>query len=896
MALIPGTRFGVYEVTAQIGEGGMGQVYRARDTKLDRDVALKILPDAFARDPERLARFQREAKTLASLNHPNIAHIHGLEESGGVTAIVMELVEGDDLSQRIARGAIPLDDALPIAKQIADALEAAHEQGIIHRDLKPANIKVRVDGTVKVLDFGLAKAFEPAASSSRTAMNSPTLAAATMHGEILGTAAYMSPEQARGAAADKRADIWAFGVVVFEMVTGQPLFRGESVTETLASVIKDEPNLGVLPAATPTHVRQLLARCLMRDPKARLRDIGEARIVLGRNDNDPKERAGPTADATATSTRQRVLPWVVAAVATLAAVAVGTVGWRPTPVESKAVRRFDLGSDVASALEFALAPDGTQIAYLNRGRLLVRAFDTLQPRDLGPAPVGASAVQGAIAVQVHRLFWSPDSRTIAFNAEGALRSVPAAGGPVFNICKVPATGEILGAAWREDGTIVFSLYRDSLYRVSARGGTPEIYLAIDRAKEVDFHNVSAVPDNRVILKAHLLGNKWHTEIFDGKNRKILTEGDDSLAYARPGYLTIARAGENKGLWALPFSDGPLDLAKAALVEPGASRFDTSADGTALVRLGPDTNANAELVWVDRAGTATPAKGKPVAIVDGPALSPDGRRAALAEASPQGIFVRDLESGDDTRLTFEERPRVPDPNGYVGWFSSSDRVLYRNGVPESFTIAVRPADGSGNERELAAGRSARVSPDGRSLFVILDDHGRRRLRVAPIAADGTVGARAPIFTGGDEPDIGAIDVSMDGRLLAYAARTSTGRFDLFLTTLPGGSGRWEVAMGASQPQFSPDGKELFFLAGARSLVDGRDAASQTRVQFMVVPVTSTPAVKLGARSALFELGTLSASFGVSPDGRRFLMARPLAAESGGERRVVLIQNWPAAIKK
>jgi Tol biopolymer transport system component len=910
--LSAGTKLGPYDIVAAIGVGGMGEVYRAHDTKLHRDVALKILPEAFAADPDRLARFTREAQTLAAINHPNIAAIYGLEEgpaeaghsgSGGhVRALVMELVEGDDLSQRIARGAIPFDEALPIAKQIADALEAAHEHGIVHRDLKPANIKVREDGTVKVLDFGLAKLIGPAEAGHHGELSgvrlqadlthSPTLAhGGTMAGMILGTAAYMSPEQARGAAADKRADIWAFGVVVFEMLTGQQLFRGESVTEILASVIKDEPNLSMLPAATPTLVRQLLARCLARDPKVRLRDIGEARIALGRNDDDRDEHAGPTSGATATSTRQRVFPWAVAAVATLAAVAVGIVAWRPASVEVKTVRRFDLGPDVASALEFVLAPDGTQIAYLNRGRLLVRALDTLQPRDLGPAPVRASANSDS-----RRLFWSPDSRTIAFNADGALRSVPAAGGAVFNICKLPATAEIVGGAWREDGTIVFSLSRDSLYRVSARGGTPEIYLAVDRAKEVDFHSVSALPDNRVILKAHLLDDRRRTEIFDGKNRQLLAEGDDVFAYVRPGYLTFARAGENQGLWAVPFSDGPVDVAKAALVEPGASRFSTSADGTAVVLLAPEAGvAHAELVWVDRAGTATPAAGKPVAIVGNPALSPDGRRAALTEASPEGIFVRDLKSGVDTRLTYEVRKGTAEGNG-VGWFPSSDRVFYVKGHIESSIIAVRPADGSGNERELAEGRAARVSPDGRSLFVILDDHGRMRLRVAAIAADGTVGARAPVFTGGNEPDVQTIDVSPDGRLLAYVARTSTGRLDVFLTTLPGGSERWEVAMGARQPQFSPDGKELFFLAGGRSLVDGRDAAGPAGGQIMVVPVTSTPAVKLGARSALFELGTLSASFSVSPDGRRFLMARPLPAESGKEPRVVLIQNWPAIIKK
>jgi serine/threonine-protein kinase len=328
LSLPPGTRLGVYEITAQIGEGGMGQVYRARDTKLSRDVAIKVLPDSFANDADRLARFTREAQTLAALNHPNIAAIYGLEESAGMTALVMELVEGDDLSQRIARGAIPIDEALPIAKQIADALEAAHEQGIIHRDLKPANIKVRTDGTVKVLDFGLAKAMEPTAGSSPNMSMSPTLSLqATQAGMILGTAAYMSPEQAAGKPVDRRADVWSFGVVLWEMLTGKRLFDAETVSHTLADVLRSPIEFDKLPAEAPRSIRGLLRRCLERNARNRLRDIGEARLVL-ENLANPAHEGGVDGLSTSSEARSNKVAWVVAGVLGLVALSAAGFGWR----------------------------------------------------------------------------------------------------------------------------------------------------------------------------------------------------------------------------------------------------------------------------------------------------------------------------------------------------------------------------------------------------------------------------------------------------------------------------------------------------------------------------------------------------------------------------------------
>ena len=456
LALTPGTRLGVYQVTAQIGEGGMGQVYRAHDTKLNREVALKILPDLFASDPDRLARFTREAQTLASLDHPHIAAIYGLEDAGGVKALVMEFVEGDDLSQRIGRGAIAIDEALPIAKQIAEALEAAHEQGIIHRDLKPANIKVRPDGTVKVLDFGLAKAMEPAEGSSPTLSMSPTITtpAMTQAGMIFGTAAYMSPEQARGKTVDKRSDIWAFGCVLYEMVTGRRVFQGEDITETIAAVVKDQPDFAQVPAA----VRRLLKSCLEKDPKKRLQAIGDMRLLL--------EDAAPPITAPSRLQHGKAA-WAVASAAVLGAAFLAFVHFRETPPQAPVIRSTLL-PPANTTLDFpqgvglpALSPDGQRIVFGARtadGKrpLWVRALDGLTTQPL-------AGTEGAAFP-----FWSPDSRFIAFFADGKLKKIDASGGPALTLADA-RLGR--GGSWSRDGVIVFAPgVGEPIQRMPSAGG------------------------------------------------------------------------------------------------------------------------------------------------------------------------------------------------------------------------------------------------------------------------------------------------------------------------------------------------------------------------------------------------------------------------------------------
>ncbi len=460
MSLAPGTRLGVYEITAPIGEGGMGQVWRATDTTLGRQVAIKILPDAFASDPERLARFEREAKTLASLNHPHIAAIYGFERSSGLQALVMELVEGEDLSQRLARGSLPVDEALPIAKQIAEALEAAHEQGIVHRDLKPANIKVRVDGTVKVLDFGLAKAVDaPAGGDGRAAMaNSPTItspAAMTAHGIILGTAAYMAPEQAKGRAVDKRADIWAFGVVLHEMLTGRRLFEAEDLSDTLAAVLTRDVGTVALPPGVPASFRALLRDCLVRDPRQRLRDIGDARLAIQHCQSNPAEDALPVVTPPATRPTSK-LPWAVAGVMGAAVVALVLGQLNRAPVEASRVHLSMALPDNRAPTHFALSPDGRSLVMGVPGALAIRSLETGETRTL-PGTAGYRTP-----------FWSPDSRTVAFFADGKLKTVPASGGPPQVLCEDAGVG--LGGTWSRTGTILFATEAGSLRRVPGEGG------------------------------------------------------------------------------------------------------------------------------------------------------------------------------------------------------------------------------------------------------------------------------------------------------------------------------------------------------------------------------------------------------------------------------------------
>jgi len=888
MPLTTGSRLGAYEIVSPLGAGGMGEVYRAHDAKLNRDVALKVLLPEVADSPERLARFRREAQILASLNHPNIGHIYGLEEADGTTVLVLELVEGPTLADRIAQGPIPPDEALPIARQIAEALEAAHEQGIIHRDLKPANIKVREDGTVKVLDFGLARPADAATASATAATaSSPTQLspAVTQQGVILGTAGYMSPEQARGRTADKRSDIWAFGVVLFEMLTGRRLFGGETVTEVIASVIKDAPNLDGLPASTAVSLRRLLERCLERDPRLRLRDIGEARISLARIDN--AAAAGPSKQGVSTRTHRsslRALAYTLGVISVAAGA--GAVGWISKPAAAPVpARRFELPQPLAEASTAALSPDGSRIAYVYAGRLYLHALSTGTATDLTAIPANPGAI-----------FWSPDGRTIGINVDSSLRTIPASGGAFFTICKVPASGVVMDAVWQADNTILLAVWRDSLYRVSASGGTPELHAAIDAATEVDFHSIAPLPDGRLAMTTHLRGEDGvRLDLMAGGRRVPLANGlgINTVRFQPPDKLLFVRIGTNPGVWAAPLA-ASVDLPRASLLEPGAVGVDAASDGTLIAPFLPKDRR--ELIWVNRRGVVTAVPGEQFETSTGAvALSPDGRRAVLAVRAPDlsGYFVvRDLATGSDTR--------VPSPTsatamttGDVSW-TPAQRLLYAAGGIEAMRIYDWPSDGSrgSGSRVLADGFSAKTIADGTLIFYLRQDRGVMRLFRAPVQADGSLGPEAPVFAERDEAPIRAFDVSPDGRLLAFTTVNSdTEQRNVTVTTLPDLRERRQLtSAGVNRPLFSRDGRELYFLSRQR------DSTGSTRTQLNVVAITTGP-LTIGTPETLFAAGEKGepsiSDFDVAADGR-LLMTRKAVPAPGDEARAVLRQNWMAAL--
>ena len=579
LALTQGARVGPYEIVSALGAGGMGEVYRARDPRLDRDVAIKILPGAFASDPDRIARFQREAKTLASLNHPNIGGIHGIEDGNGVTALVMELVEGEDLSARIRRGAIPIGEALPIARQIADALQAAHDNGIIHRDLKPANIKLRPDGTVKVLDFGLAKAMEPAGGLPAVT-ESPTITtpAMTRAGIILGTAAYMSPEQARGNPLDARTDIWSFGCVLYEMLTGRRAFAGDDVSDVLASILAREPDLAALPAGAPASIRRLLRRCLEKDRTARLHDIADARLEIG----DAMARVDPDVDAVPPASGGRRtgerLAWIgVLAAVTLALAASWTPAFRPVAVASE--MRVDIATPPTTAPQsLAISPDGRTIAFVatadDRARLWLRSLESGASRPI-------AGTDGA-----EFPFWSPDSRAVGFFADGRLRRVDVDGGSVQTIA-IAAEGE--GGTWNRDNVILFASLGSPISRVPATGGEP---VALPRlAQRGSDFSPEFLPDGNHFLY-YVRGNPEFRGTYIGtldgtlEPRRLL-DTDSGAIYAASGHLLFVRQGT---LYAQAFDPGslaitghPVSVAERVANNPGRPAVSVSRAGSIAYR-------------------------------------------------------------------------------------------------------------------------------------------------------------------------------------------------------------------------------------------------------------------------------------------------------------------------
>jgi len=897
MPLTSGARLGSYEIVSAIGAGGMGEVYRARDTVLNRDVAIKILPELFASDPERLARFSREAQTLAALNHPNIAHVYGLQGTG----LVMELVDGEDLAQRLSRSSMPLDDALPVARQIVDALEAAHERNIVHRDLKPANIKVRTDGVVKVLDFGLAKAWDPAGPTPVDG-NSPTLLSPTFsssvsqHGLILGTAAYMSPEQAKGKPVDKRTDIWAFGCVLFEMLTGKMAFPGDNITEILAAVVRGEPEWSSLPAETPPSVQRLLHRCLIKEPKDRLSDIGVARLEI----RDATEGARPAEPSLRVqSTAQKTRPWWLLAAGIVAGAAISAVGaWRiwPTPVSSPPLRlTIEWPDDAAwagpSGPGVALSPDGTRIAYV----AIDRSGPQVYLRDLRGdevRPISASSDAP------YNPFFSPDSMQVGFVSSGKLWRAPVAGGTAFEIGPIDPNDR--GVAWSSDGYI-YSGGGSGISRIAESGGPRESLTTVDKtAGEVAHRFPSIVPGGRGVLFTIFKGSleEARVAVVDVTTKKwhvLMDRTGHSGVYVPTGHLVYLRTGV---LVAAPFDPSRLEVTGPSVVvmsgilynNGGAAHFSISSNGTLAYISDFGTRTPTDLVWVDRAGRISPID-LPRGPYSRPALSPDGTRVALESST--GTGRQNIVIWDFARRTLSNITRDTGISEAPLWMPDGASLLFasRPQLGALGRLFRQRADGAGTATQLTAGSLAQIyASGGESPASVTPDRAKIVYWVAGTDSDGVkildvaTGQTQMLVAGGRTPRL-----SPDGRWLAYR-KSESGVTEIFVSPFPNvSSARWQVSTGGSSPpRWSRDGSELFYrgLGSNRAHVFVVKLAGGTTL----AGVRPQLLLDLPNPGAIDGLGV--EEFDVAPDGR-FLVLKGLPQKPPVPHVIV---NWFEELKR
>ena len=901
MPLARGDKLGPYDILDLIGKGGMGEVYRAHDTNLSRDVAIKVLPAALAQDPDRLARFEREAKVLAAMNHPNIAIIHGLENTAtNARAIVMELVDGPTLADRLEKGALPLKETLSIARQIADALEAAHEKGVVQRDLKPANVKVREDGAVKVLDFGLATAVLAGVREPGHGADSPTLTlGATQAGMILGTAAYMAPEQAEGKPVDRRADIWSFGVVVWEMVTGKRLFRADTVPLTLADVLRKQVDFTQLPEGTPAPVSELLTRCLDRDVKSRLRDIGEARVAIQRYLANPvgEAEAQPQAEALLSPSRPARLWPSVAGLCALLAAAVSFLHFREQPPDPPKPVRFQFAPEnltTAGAFRFALSPDGTKLAYFATGnssatggdgqvRLWIRSMDTLESRALAAADVRPTVP----------IFWSFDSKFVVFQAPDKLKKIDVSGGPALTLCDV--TGTVVGGSWNRDGVILFGRNNGPLMRVSSEGGTATPVTALDAARgEVAHLGPVFLPDGRHFL--YLRAGKPESQaIFIGSLAdkpgqpapKRLLPTDYAVEFVPSpdgdsGTILLLREGTVLGQ--------PFDLRKLELVGEavpmaeqvayflGVGQFSASKTGAFVFRTGGSTGY-ARLTWFDRQGKNLGTASDEVYTTTSLALSPDGSRVAAVRSdgrSLANLWLQDLARGGQTRFTFTQ---TAGGDAYAAWSPDGTRIAFSSNRAGHMDVYQHAANGAGDDQPLFKSNNNKYvddwSLDGRFLlFSELNSRGTRELWVLPMTGDGE---RKPIPFLRTDFDQREGRFSPDGRWVAYRS-VESGRAEIYVRPFPappGGGGKWMVSQGgANEPRWRRDGKELFYVT-----TDG---------QLMVSEVNGAGAAFQSSPPKLLFKGVAPTQFEVNAGGTRFLF--PMVGSDTTQYPFTVVLTW------
>jgi eukaryotic-like serine/threonine-protein kinase len=906
MSLAPGTRLEHYEILGPLGVGGMGEVYRAQDTRLRREVAIKILPAQFAADPGRLARFEREAQVLAALNHPNIAAIYGLGQAtempaSGVRFLVLELVEGPTLAERIHSGPIPVAEALRFAAQIAEALSAAHDKGIVHRDLKPANVKIKPDGTVKVLDFGLAAVVQPQMSESTDPTNSPTLTmGATQAGVIMGTAGYMCPEQARGSSVDKRADIWGFGVVLYEMVTGRRLFQGDTVSDTLASVLKEQPDLD----RVPLKVRRLIKKCLEKDPKRRLRDIGDAWELL---DVEPSvEQAISVAQAS--SLRQR-LSWALLALALLALAAVSLIHFRETP-PARELTRFEIPAPPGATLSTsapAVSPDGRKLAFLATGAdqkrmIWVRSLDSEEARPL----------LGTEGARVDVLIWSPDSRTLAFASGGKLKKIEATGGPAQILCDDQNSGP--GGAWTSDNRIIFGT-TGPLQIVSAAGGAPTPLTVLDRSRnEVAHAGAVMLPDGHHFLYLRLSIPFENGGVYIGSldskpeqqsSKRLLPDITNAVYVPPPGTrdtpgdspglllfvrgVTLSSASSGGTLMAQPFDPKRMEFMGDAVPiaqQVGIDGFSASPTGV-LAFSTTAAQGNSQLTWYDRKGNVLSAAGEP-GEYSGLSLSPDGSRVAYERGNDLWLF--EFARGLNTKFTFGNLSVGP------AWSADGSRIAFVSIRGSGFGIYQKASNSSGQEQPLYQSSDRKYAVnwihDGKFLMYYGSSSDEKKDDLWILPADGSAADRKPLSflrTDFEERD-GRF--SPDSRWVAYQSNQS-GKLEIYVLPFdesnPGssaGAGLNQVSKeGGAVPHWRGDGKELFY-----DTLDG---------YLMSVGVTvKAGAFQPGTPQRLFKLPATGASWDVSADGKKFLIAAPASSGSAApaSQPFHVVMNWTEMLKR